>query len=128
MQVLRSVGLFVASALVITSTHVASAADFPKGEFTRKGPDGAVWSVTIDGKGKFTVTRDGMAGVEGTYKVTKDEIEFTDEKGPFAEKGAAKTGTHKWKLADKKVTFTKVKDDSKGRAGILNSGPWAPKE
>ena len=114
MQVLRSVGLFVASALIITSANVAFAADFPKGEFTLKGPDGAVWGVTFDGKDKFTVTGDGMTGVEGTYKVTKDEVEFTDEKGPFAEKGAAKTGTHKWKLADKKVTFTKVKDESEG--------------
>lgn len=30
----------------------------------------------------------------------------------------------KWKLADNKLTFTKVKDESKGRSTILTNGAW----
>jgi hypothetical protein len=106
----------------------AGAADFPKGTFTLKGPGGTAWAVTFDGKGKVTVTRAGKEVVEGTYKVKKDEVEFTDEKGPFAGKGDAKTGTYKWKFAAKKLTFTKVKDESKGRSRILTAGAWERKE
>lgn len=65
--------------------------------------------------------------VEGTYKVTKDEIEFTDEKGTNADK-AAGPGTYKWKLDGDKVTFTKVKDKSKGRSEALTAGAWERKK
>jgi hypothetical protein len=106
----------------------ATAAEFPKGTFTLKAADGAVWAVTFDGKGKVTVTRDGKEAVEGTYKVNKEEIEFTDEKGPFAGTGDRKTGTYKWKLDGKKLTFTKVKDASEGRAAALTGGAWEMKE
>src|SRR5688572_22925967 len=81
MHQLRCIGMLMlpASAVLwIAATGAASAADFPKGIFTLKGPDTATWAVKFDGKDKFTVTRDGKEGVEGTYKVTKDEIEFTD--------------------------------------------------
>src|SRR5690349_19932602 len=77
-------------------TMPAGAADFPKGTFTVKDPGATVWAVNFDGKGKFTVTRADKDVLEGTYKVNKDEIELTDEKGPFAGKGDAKTGTYKW--------------------------------
>lgn len=120
--------LGVSAFLWVAVTGPAAAADFPKGTFTLKDPDGATWAVKFDVKDKFTVTRDGKEGVEGTYKVTGDGIEFTDETGPFAEKGVAKSGTYKWKLADKKLTFTKVKDEAKGRSAILTGGTWELKE
>jgi hypothetical protein len=103
------------------------AKDFPKGTFALKLPDGAVWAVKVDGKDTFTVTRDGKEAVEGTYKVTKDEIEFTDEKGPLADK-AEGPGTYKWKLDGDKVTFTRVKDKSEGRSGALTAGAWERKK
>jgi len=109
-------------------TSLARAAEFPKGTFTVKDPGGAAWAVTFDGKGKVSVTRADREVIEGTYKVNKDEIELTDEKGPFAGTGDAKTGTYKWKLEGGKLTFTKVKDESEGRARILTAGAWAKKE
>src|SRR5262249_13611513 len=112
--------------LLLAAAGPASAADFPKGTFTITGPDKATWAVTFDGKGKYTVSRDGEVGVEGAYKASKDEISFTDEKGRFSVEKT--TGTYKWKLDGKKLSFTKVKDDSKGRATILTSGPWTKKE
>ena len=128
MHHVRCIGMFAASAFLwLAAGGTATAADFPKGAFTLKGPDGAIWEVKVDGKDKFTVTRDGTEAVEGTYKVTKDEIEFTDEKGPVAEK-AAGPGTYKWKLDGDKLTFTKVKDKSEGRSGALTAGAWERKK
>ena len=82
----------------------------------------------LDGKGKVTVSRAGKEVIEGTYKVNNDEIELTDEKGPFAGTGDAKTGTYKWKLEGAKLTFTKLKDESEGRSRILTTGAWERKE
>jgi tetratricopeptide (TPR) repeat protein len=105
----------------------ADVVDFPKGTFTLKGPDGAAWALKLDGQTKFTVYRSDEVGVEGTYKITMNEIDFTDEKGFLAETGAAKTGTYKWKLANGKLTFTRVTDEG-ARAAILTSGSWEKKE
>lgn len=128
MDQLRCTCILASAVLWVAVTGTAAAADAPKGTFTLKGPDGGTWAVTFDGKDRFAVTRDGKEGIEGTYKVTGDGIEFTDEKGPFAEKGDAKSGTYKWKLADKKLTLTKVKDEAKGRSAVLTAGAWELKE
>ena len=109
-------------------TSPAGAADFPKGTFTVTDAGATVWAVNFDGIGKFTVTRADKDVLEGTYKVNKDEIEITDEKGPFAGTGDARTGTYKWKLEGGKLTFTKVKDESQGRSRILTAGAWERKE
>jgi|SRR5215216_2157787 len=104
----------------------SAAASFPQGTFTSKDPRGSVWALTFDGKGQFTVTQNGEDGVQGTYKVTKDKIEFMDQKGPLAEAG--KVGTYTWKLAGKSLTFTKIKDEAEGRSQSLTGGPWERKE
>lgn len=103
----------------------AAAADFPTGTFTTKimGMD---LDLAFDGKGKFTVSVKDKVEVEGSYKATKDQIEFQDEKGPMADKSAG-PGTYKWKLDGKKLTFTKVKDKNPGRAGALTEGAWTKK-
>jgi hypothetical protein len=106
----------------------SNAAGFPKGTFTVKTSDSYVWDLNLDDKGKFHVKRNGTDAVSGAYKLNKDEIEFTDESGPLAEQGAAKTGTYKWKYADKKLEFTIIKDDADGRSMTLTSGPWEKKE
>ena len=125
---LRCIGMFAATAFLwIAATGTATAADFPKGTFTLKETKDDSWAVKFDGTGKFTVTLNGKEEVEGTYKVTKDEIEFTDEKGLNADK-AAGPGTYKWKLDGDKVTFTKVKDKSEGRSGALTAGAWERKK
>lgn len=105
----------------------ASAEDFPKGTFTLKGPEDKVAAITFDGKGKLSVTIDGEEVVQCEYKVTKDQIEFSNETGPKGDSKAT-TGTYKWKLTGKKLTFTKIKDDSRGRAEALTFGTWEKKE
>ena len=106
----------------------AGAAEFPKGTFTVKDPGGTAWAVSFDGKGRVAVARASKEVVAGTYKVNKDQIELTDEQGPFAGTGDAKTGTYKWKLEGGKLTFTKVKDESEGRSRILTTGAWERQE
>jgi hypothetical protein len=128
MRLQKSLVAIALAFLWLGLTSPAGAADFPTGTFTVKDPGGIVWTVNFDGKGKVIVTRAGREVVEGTYKVNKDEIDFTDEKGPFAGEGDAKTGTYKWKLEGAQLTFTKVKDESEGRSRILTAGPWERKE
>jgi len=110
--------------LCLGEMHPAGAAEFPSGTFTLKDAGGTMWALRFDGKDKITVSRAGKEVVEGTYKVIKDEIEFTDEKGPFAGAGEAKTGTYKWKRDGDKLTFTKVKDQNRGRATVLTADAW----
>jgi hypothetical protein len=126
MRLLPSFLLIVAVGLALAGR--AAAADFPKGTFVLTTKDKAEWAVSFDGKGKFTVTRDGEEAVKGSYKATADELEITDEDGPLASKGEAKTATYKWKLDGKKLTFTKVKDEAGGRAAVVTAGPWTKKE
>jgi hypothetical protein len=102
------------------------AADFPKGTFASKDAGGTEWTINFDGKGHNTVSRNGSAVVEGSYKVNKDTVEFKDVKGQFAEPD--KIGTYKWKLTGTSLTFTKVKDEAKGRAESLTGGPWTIKK
>ena len=128
MRLQRSLIAIALALLWLGLTSPVGAADFPKGTFTLKDPGGTVWAVNFDGKDKVTVSRADRVVVEGTYKVNKDEITFTDEDGPFAGKDHAKTGTYKWKLEGDRLTFTKVKDASEGRSRILTVGAWERKE
>jgi hypothetical protein len=105
----------------------AAAADPLKGTFSVKDKDGGEWAVTFDGKGKFSVTNGGKDALKGSVKVTKDEIEFTDEEGDFASKGDEAKYTYKWKLDGKKLTFTKVKDENAARESIITGGAWEKK-
>jgi hypothetical protein len=128
MRLPKALVAVVLSLLWLGLTSSAGAADFPKGTFTLKDPGGTSWAVKFYGEGMFTVTRADKDVVEGTYKVNKDEIELTDEKGPFAGSGDAKTGTYKWKLEGGQLTFTKIKDESQGRSRILTAGTWERNE
>ena len=112
--------------LVVLSLGTATqAADFKKGTYSVTG-GGAKWSIKFDDSNKVTVTRDGQVLVEGTYKVTGDAMELTDEKGPMACGGDQKTGQYKWKLEEKKLTLTKVADACEGRANALTAQAWVP--
>jgi len=120
--------LLATAALLVIFAIPAAAADFPKGTLSVAAPDGTKLVMKIDGKGKFSVLAGDTEVVHGTYKVEKDEIEFTDVGGSGAGTGDEKVGTYKWKLEDKKVTFTAVKDAAAARKGALTIGAWALKE
>jgi hypothetical protein len=117
--------LLVAIVLVLVGgASVASAAEFQQGSYSGMLPRGDKVVFKFDGKAKFVLAdKDGKALVEGTYKVTKDQIEFIDETGPMASKGA-KPGKYKWKLEATKLSFTKVEDASEGRSKGITGTTW----
>lgn len=115
--------------LALLAGRTAAADEFPKGTFALKV--GATdWTITFGEKGKYTVTTDGSERSVGIYKATRDEIKLTDTHPPgfVGDKTLTATGTYKWKLDGKKLTFTLVKDDNKARVEIVTAGPWEKKE
>ena len=104
----------------------AGPADFPEGTIAAE-LGGEEWTIRFADDGKFTVSTDGEAVVEGKYEVTKDEIVLSDETGPRADRGN-KPGKYTWKRDGKKMTFTKVEDEARGRVGALTSGAWTLKD
>ena len=116
---MKSVALLIVFFVLVTATW---AADFKTGTYSATA-GGVKWSLTYDANGKVTVASDGKPVVEGTYKVTGDEIAITDVKGPMA-CGEGQVGKYKWKLEEKKLTFTKVEDECEGRAGALTGQTW----
>ena len=109
--------------LLLTLDSVARTTDFKKGTYSATA-GGTKWSIRYDDNGKVTVTRDGTALVEGTYKVTGDLLEVTDESGPMACGGEQKTGKYKWKLEGRNLTFKKVEDECEGRANAMTGQAW----
>jgi len=103
---------------------VAQGAEFQKGSYSATLPNGAEIVLKFEDKGKFSLAhKDGKLLVEGTYKATKNHIEFTDEKGPIASKDA-KPGKYEWKLESDKLNFTLVQDESEGRRNGLTRPTW----
>jgi hypothetical protein len=119
----RSVKLAALLLVLLALATTVRAADFKTGTYSVT-VDGVNYSIKYYEGNKVTVTRGGEVAVEGTYKVTGDEIEVTDERGPIACRGEEKTGRYRWKLEDKVLTLTKVQDGCIGRASALTAQPW----
>ena len=113
---------FLLIVLLVLNT-VAGTPDFKKGTYSVTA-GGAKWSIRYDDNNKVTVMRDGAAVVEGTYKVTGNLLEVTDEKGPMACGGEQRTGKYQWKLEGKNLTFTTVEDQCGGRANAMTGQIW----
>jgi hypothetical protein len=112
-------------ALVVAGTaRVSQAAEFKQATYSRTSPRGEKMLLKFADKQKFVLSsEDGKTLVEGTYKVMDDQIEFTDEKGPLASKDA-KPGKYKWQLANGKLNFTKIEDESEGRSKGIAGATW----
>lgn len=97
----------------------ASAAPFPDGKYTA-AISGHQWQLEFN-SGKYSVSRDGEKGVEGTYRIAGNLITLLDTGGRVAQKGSA--GIYKWKFADGRLSFRKVKDGGE-RAKVLTATPF----
>jgi hypothetical protein len=110
--------------LVAGAAKVAQAAEFQQAAYSRTNFRGDKVILKFGDKQRFVLSdKDGKTLVEGTYKVTNDQIEFTDEKGPIASKDA-KPGKYKWQLEGGKLSFTKVEDESEGRSKGISGATW----
>ena len=106
------------------SVSLIRAAEFQKGLYSATRPNGDSILLKFEEGGKFSVTdKDGKVLVAGTYKATKNQIEFTDEKGPLAAKDV-KTGKYEWKLESDILNFSVVQDESEGRRKGLTRSAW----
>jgi hypothetical protein len=122
MSGLRFVAI-VAAVVWLAFSPVAGAGEFPKGTFTASPQKD--WSIRFEDQGKLTVLRGGKTVVEGTYKVSDNEVTLTDVKGLYAAKEEGeKTGKYRWKLEGGKLRFTVVEDQSKGRELLLTMNEW----
>jgi hypothetical protein len=121
---LMGIGFLALTVFVLPAALAGDVGDL-KGTFSAKLGDEENWTIRFDGKGKFTVARAKKEVVAGTYKIAKDEVEFTDESGELAYKGV--TGKYEWKLDTNKLTFKKVADNAEGREKALTGATWTKK-
>ena len=109
--------LTVATMAITLLACEARAAGLPKATYSMM-VDGAQWELKFAEVGKFTYSINQQILVEGTYRVTKDEIQFSEENGPIACRGDVETGRYQWKLEGKTLTFTEIQDECVGRESI----------
>ncbi|MGH7025666.1 MAG: hypothetical protein ACREEB_19060 [Caulobacteraceae bacterium] len=100
----------------------SAAADFPAGVYTTKG---APETITFGDNGRVSVNKDGVLEVEGAYSVNGDQIQLTDERGPWAcTKPGEQTGAYRWKSDHGQLSFTKVADACTDRANSILKHTW----
>ena len=110
---------FVLVLLLAAPAVTAQSGKFPVGSY-ESGP----FTITFKEGGSFEVLHSSGAGVKGTYKISGDNIEFTDVEGDFACPDAV--GKYTWKVEAEKLVLTLVSDPCDGRAQAL-SMPLAKK-
>jgi len=76
------------------------------------------WRLAINSRG-FSVNKDGRAAVIGRVRITGNRVTFQDGTGPLACEGAQKSGTYTWRVAGKRLSFTRVKDSCVGRRTVF---------
>ncbi|RPI27590.1 MAG: hypothetical protein EHM61_07920 [Acidobacteria bacterium] len=121
-RLVRSFSFFVLVFVLLLSSSQpvrAEAKQFPDGSY-QAGP----FTVTFK-EGKFQVTIASGAGVTGTYKVSGEQVEFTDQEGEFMCPDAP--GKYSWKLDGEKIVLTLIDDPCEGRTQALTSEPLKKK-
>jgi hypothetical protein len=76
------------------------------------------WRLAINSPG-FSVNKDGRAAVIGRVQIIGKRVTFQDGTGPLACRGAQKSGTYTWRVAGKRLSFTRVKDACVGRRTVF---------
>jgi hypothetical protein len=76
------------------------------------------WRLAINSPG-FSVNKDGRAAVIGRVQIIGNRVTFQDGTGPLACRGAQKSGTYTWRVAGKRLSFTRVKDACVGRRTVF---------
>ncbi len=108
--------LFLASSI----GSAAQTGDFPLGTYY-SGP----FTVTFEEGGAYRVKHSSGAGVTGTYKISGDKIELTDQDGEFMCQESS--GKYVWKLDRDSLIFSVVDDACDGRKEALTSKPLVKK-
>lgn len=116
--------LLVAITLWIFSNTFA--AQFPVGRYvTQLGEDEWMMSFTA---AEVSVYKNGQQVILSDYRVSQNEIEFSNDRGVFACIGKVSTGRYKWRFEGVGMTFTNLDDECPGRISVLTSNPWQLKD
>jgi hypothetical protein len=87
------------------------------------------WLLTLAEGNRYSFTYFAFVFAEGRYSLTRDQIAFTDEGGPYPCKGPSEeTGTYKWALDEKALILTTVEDQCVVRNVILTAHPWSKQD
>ncbi len=120
----RSSATFALTLVFFLAGSVGSAAqksDFPLGTY-QSGP----FTFTFEEGGTYRVKHSSGAGVTGTYKISGDKIEFTDQDGELMCQESS--GKYAWKLDHDSLVFSVVDDTCDGRKEALTSKPLVKKD
>ncbi len=120
----QSSTIFIATLAFLLAGGVGAAArtgDFPFGTY-----ESDPYTITIEEGGAYRVTHSSGVGVTGTYKISGDQIELTDQSGDIVCPGAA--GKYKWKQDGESLIFSVVDDACDGRVEALTSKPLTRKK
>jgi hypothetical protein len=122
MQRLAAVAVLLA---LLALTSVASAAGSLGGTYQTKigakplgGQLKGTWTIKFS-HGNYKVSQGGTAVVHGKYTISGSKVSLGHESGPASCPG---TGTYSFHASGKKLTFTRVSDDTAacaGRAAVL---------
>lgn len=82
-----------------------------------------VFTARFDPGGTFTLSGERWPKLDGSWKTTGSEIEFTMTGGPG---GCDDPGKYRYATDGKSVTFNLVSDECKPRQIILDGGTWLP--
>lgn len=99
-----------------------AAARFPAGAYASEGSS---VTLTFDDKGNVRVKKGDELEVEGSYAFKADQVELTDNSGPWAcTEPGQKSGTYRWTYDKGMLTFSIVADKCKGRSEDLTGKSW----
>ena len=112
----------VAIGATLAIAPALAATRFPAGTYVNEGSS---VTATFDDKGNVHVKKGGELEVEGSYAFKADQVELTDNSGPWAcTEPGQKSGTYHWTYDKGMLTFSIVSDKCKGRSGDLTGKPW----
>ena len=76
------------------------------------------WMLALNGPA-FTLIRNKVTAVAGASTIVAGKITFRDLAGPYRCTGTQASGTYKWTLKSKTLTFKPVSDSCAGRKSVL---------
>ncbi len=95
----------------------SSEAEFPKGTYAAVSLSDEQWEVVFADQGRFRVTRNGKAAVEGQYASTTDRVVLSNETGP--DSCGEESGTYTWKRDGDILTLMAVEELCDGRRNVM---------
>ena len=112
----------LAVVLVLSMFSIAFAAQFPTGRYVTQ-LEGDEWTISFTTV-EASVYKNDQQVILSDYRVSQNEIEFSNERGVYACIGAVSTGRYTWRFDGVNLTFINLDDECPGRILVLTSNSW----